>query len=69
MQADVLLHPYRGSDRVVLGRAELGGGYPSLGEALARREQLRRAQQAADVVGAEGGVVRDTTAVTCAERA
>ena len=38
---------------VVLDRAQLGRVDPPRGEVVARGEQVRRAEQAADVVGAE----------------
>ena len=54
LQADVLLHPHDLADRLVLDAREAP---PSSmrpgGVLLARREERGRAQQAADVVGAE----------------
>ena len=52
-QADLLLHPDGVADRVVLDRAELLRGDAPRGRVLPRAQQRRRAEQAADVVGAE----------------
>ena len=56
LQADVLLEPDDLGDRLVFHRAQLRGVDRLLDEELfARLEQVLRAQEAADVVGAERG--------------
>ena len=55
LQADLLLHAHRLADLLILDRAQLGGRDLACGEVVAGLEQPRRAQQAADVVGAERG--------------
>jgi hypothetical protein len=52
-EADLLLPADGLADRVVLDAAQLGGVDPPGGEVVARLQQLRRPQQAADVVGPE----------------
>ena len=52
-QADRLLHADGVADRVVLDRTELLRGDAPRGRLLPRAQQRRRAEQAADVVGAE----------------
>ncbi len=54
LQADILLHPHRLSDRIVLARAQLLGRDAARLELLTAAKQLRGAQQATDVVGPEG---------------
>src|SRR4029079_9287167 len=54
-QPDVLLAADHRADRLVLDAPQLGRVDAVLGEVRAGLEQLRRAQQAADVVGPEGG--------------
>ena len=54
-QADLGLHRHHLADRLVLGGAQLLGGEPAGRVVGPRGQQLRRAQQAADVVGAERG--------------
>ena len=46
-------HLHDVADRVVLDRAQRGGGDLAACELLARVEQLLRPQEAADVIGAE----------------
>ena len=54
LQPDVVLHLHDRADRVVLDGAQLlGASRRPGGELLASLQQLRRAQQAADVIGAE----------------
>ena len=53
LQADLLLHPHRAGDLLVLDRAQAGRLDPSGGKVLAGLMQPRGAQQAADVVGPE----------------
>ena len=55
LQADLLLHPHRAGDLLVLDRAQAGRLDPPGGKVLAGLMQPRRAQQAADVVGPERG--------------
>ena len=52
-ETDILLQAHRVADGLVLDRAQFGRVDPSLREVVARGEQVRRAEQAADVVGAE----------------
>ena len=52
-QPDLLLLAHGLPDRVVLDPTELGGVDPAGCVIVARLQQLRRAEQAADVVGAE----------------
>ena len=71
-QADVLLHADDRTDRVVFGRTELGLVDASRCPLLACGEEGRRAEEAADVVGAEGELSRITgstlsLALGCAE--
>ena len=53
LQAHLLLHPYRPDDLVILDRAQVSGRDPARGEIIAGLMQPGRAEQAADVVGAE----------------
>ena len=53
LEPDVLLHPHDVADGVVLDGAQLVGAEPTGGGVLAGLEQRRRAEQAADVIGAE----------------
>ena len=53
LQAYLLLHPHGLDDLLVLDLPQLRGRDPARREVLARPVQARRAQQAADVVGAE----------------
>jgi hypothetical protein len=55
-QADLLLHADGVRDGTVLDRAQLLAGDPAGGRVLPRPEQLWRAEQAADMVGAERGL-------------
>ena len=57
LQADVFLEPDDLGDRVVLDGAQLPRRDLALGLPLARLEQAPGAEEAADVVGAEGGTV------------
>ena len=54
LEADVVLHRHDVADRVVLDRAQLVQVDPVMRVVLARLEQLRWSQQAADVVGSVG---------------
>ena len=56
LQPDLVLHRDRPADRVVLGGGKRRCADPPRGVLLARRGECRRAQQAADMVGAEGGL-------------
>ena len=57
LQSDALLHGDGAADRGVLRRAELFGGRRARREFTPDVEQFRRAEQAADVLGAEGRVI------------
>ncbi|MBV9577714.1 MAG: hypothetical protein JO057_03890 [Chloroflexi bacterium] len=52
VEADLLLTPERLSDGRVLVRVERRFGQGAAGELVAGREQVRGAEQAADVIGA-----------------
>ena len=52
-EAGVLLQADRVADRVVLDGPQLVGADPALREVVAGRQQVGRAEQAADVIGAE----------------
>jgi hypothetical protein len=56
LQPHVGLELHDLGDRAVLDLAQLGGRDLALGLLLARLQQVGRAQEAADVVGAEGGI-------------
>ncbi len=53
LQPDLLLQTDGVADGRVLDGTQLGRVDPARGEVVARREQVRRAEQAADVIGAE----------------
>ena len=55
LQADILLHAYRPRDRGILDAAQLLARDTAGRMVGARAQQLRRTQQAADMVGAERG--------------
>ena len=55
LQADTLLQRDGSADRVVLGGAQLSGADAPSGTLRSRVRQLRRAQQAADMIGAKRG--------------
>ena len=58
LQADLFLFLDDALDLAVFDRFQRGGVDFALGELRARLFQRRRPQQAADVIGAEGGLVR-----------
>jgi hypothetical protein len=59
LQADFSLHPHDLADGVVLDGAEVPVGEAAGGVLLAGLQQLRRPQEAADVVGAERRLVAE----------
>jgi hypothetical protein len=53
LEPDLSLHLHDVADRLILGRAQLLGRQAPGGELLSRLQQLRRAEQAADVIRAK----------------
>src|SRR5262249_60369982 len=58
-QTDLLLHPDRITDQAIFDLAQRGRRNLAARMAFARRLQLRRSQQAADMIRAERGVLSD----------
>jgi hypothetical protein len=56
LEAELGLHIGRPADTIILDPAQCLGGYPALLVLRPRRQQRRRPQQAADMIGTERGI-------------
>ncbi len=64
VQTDIFLQLHHFSDGLVFGRAQLGGGNLPLHGLCVRVQQIFRAQEAADMIGAKQGFARGADGVS-----